>query len=81
MDLPEADYEIDITADDLVKVFIDDKLMIDAWDAKYTELDENTHHSTTLHLTGKHAFKIIHAENAGLATLMFYIKPGLKNIR
>jgi len=75
MNLPNADYEIGITADDLVKVFIDDKPVIDAWDAKYTELDETTHHETTIHLKGKHVLKIIHAENAGLAMLMFYIEP------
>ncbi|HRI20612.1 MAG TPA: right-handed parallel beta-helix repeat-containing protein [Panacibacter sp.] len=75
MNLPDAVYEISITADDLVKLLIDGKEVIDAWDAKYTTLDEDTNHRITLHLKGKHDFKIIHAENTGLATLMFYIKP------
>lgn len=75
IDLPEADYEIGITADDLAKLFIDNKPVIDAWDPHYVDLDENTHHSIVLHLSGGHDFKIVHADISGLATLMFYIKP------
>jgi parallel beta-helix repeat protein len=77
MNLHKSNYEIGITADDYVKLFIDDKEVIDAWDTKYTELDENTHHRINIQLnTGEHTFRIVHAENAGLATLQFYIKPG-----
>lgn len=75
MNLPAADYEIGITADDLAKLFIDNKEVVDAWNAHYTDLDENTHHSITLHLEGKHNFKIVHADINGLADLMFYIHP------
>lgn len=75
IDLPGADYEIGITVDDLAKLFIDNKAVIDAWDPHYVDLDENTHHSLVLHLSGKHDFKIVHADISGLATLMFYIKP------
>jgi parallel beta-helix repeat protein len=76
MQLREASYELGITADDYVKVFVDGKEVIDAWDSKYTELDETTHHRIRLALTaGAHSFKIVHAENTGLATLMFYLKP------
>ena len=74
--LKEGTYHIGITADDFVKLFIDDTEVIDAWDAKYTLLDENTHHRINLKLKGgEHTFKIVHAENTGLATLMFYINP------
>lgn len=75
IDFPAATYEIGLTADDMVKLFIDGKPVIDAWNKKYVELDENTHHSIVLHLEGKHDLKIVHAENAGLADLMLYIKP------
>jgi hypothetical protein len=75
--LEENTYELGITADDYVKVFVDEKEVIDAWDTKYTELDENTHHRINIKLkAGEHSFKIVHAENTGLATLQFYIKPG-----
>ncbi len=74
--LPENNYQIGITADDFVKVFVDDIEVIDAWDTKFTELDENTHHRKTIKLrTGEHSFRIVHAENTGLATLQFYLTP------
>ncbi|MBV9986707.1 MAG: right-handed parallel beta-helix repeat-containing protein [Chitinophagaceae bacterium] len=76
MELPEADYEIGVTADDFVKLFVDGKELIDAWDQKYTELDENTHHRIRIRLAaGEHHFRLVHAENTGLAMLMFYLKP------
>lgn len=75
MDLPDNRYEISITGDDLVKLYIDDKPVIDAWDATLVNLDENTNHTVRLPLSGRHSFKIVHAEIGGLATLMFYLKP------
>ncbi len=77
--LNEGTYSIGITADDYAKVFIDGKEVIDAWDTKYTERDEDTHHRVQVKLAaGEHSFKIVHAENKGLATLMFYINPADK---
>ncbi|NCI47010.1 right-handed parallel beta-helix repeat-containing protein [Sediminibacterium soli] len=74
--LPGDLYEVAVTADDYVKVFIDGKEVIDAWDAKYTLRDEDTHHRIQLRLPeGDHTIRVIHAEDKGLATLMFYIRP------
>jgi nitrous oxidase accessory protein NosD len=74
--LEEKMYEISITADDYVKLFIDGKEVINAWDSKYTELDENTHHRINIKLSaGEHNFRIVHADNKGLATLQFYMRP------
>ncbi|NCI51136.1 hypothetical protein GWC95_14480 [Sediminibacterium roseum] len=76
MELEAGEYNIGITADDYVKLFIDGKEVIDAWNSKYTELDENTHHRATIRLNkGMHDFKIVHAENKGLASLQFYMDP------
>jgi nitrous oxidase accessory protein NosD len=76
MILEEKEYSIGITADDYVKLFIDGKEIIDAWNSQYTELDENTHHRVRIRLSkGEHSFKIVHAENKGLATLQFYMQP------
>lgn len=75
MNLPAGNYEIGVTGDDMVKLFIDDKEVIDAWDKKFTLLDENTHHSIHTQLAGKHVFKLVHAEVDGLADLVFYLKP------
>lgn len=74
--LKEGNYQLGLTADDFVKLYVDGKEIIDAWDPKYTENDEDTHHRISIRLSeGEHHFKIIHAEKKGLATLMFYIHP------
>jgi hypothetical protein len=57
MMLEEKEYSIGITADDYAKLFIDGKEVINAWDSKYTELDENTHHRINIKLSkGEHEF-------------------------
>ncbi len=74
--LPENTYEVGITTDDYVKLFIDEQEVINAWDSQYTALDEITHHRTRIKLSaGEHRFRIVHAEKKGLATLQFYFKP------
>lgn len=74
--LPKGVYELAVTADDYAKVFVDNKEVIDAWDSRYTQRDEDTHHRVRLSLSeGEHRIRIVHAENTGLATLMFYIRP------
>lgn len=75
LNLPEADYSIGLTADDLARLYIDGKPVIDVWDTKYVALDENTHHRITMHLGGKHEFRIEHADISGLASLMLYLQP------
>ena len=75
LDLKKGTYEIGITADDLVKLWVDGVEQINAWDAKNVAYDEYTHHSIQLDLNGKHEFKIVQVDNTGLATLQFYIKP------
>ncbi len=76
MHLEKGAYRIGITADDFVKLFIDGKEVINAWEDTYSELDENTHHHLNIQLAGgEHNFRIVHAEKTGLATLMFYINP------
>lgn len=68
-------YNLGVTADDLVKVFIDGKLVIDFWDAKKYVYDEDAHHSAIVELNGRHEIRIEQVENSGFATLLFSIKP------
>ncbi|RTL60342.1 MAG: hypothetical protein EKK37_05760 [Sphingobacteriales bacterium] len=72
--LPKGKYEIGATADDLVKVFIDGKLVIDFWDATKYVYDEDAHHSAIVELEGKHDIRVEHVENSGYATILFTIK-------
>lgn len=74
--LPKGKYEIGVTADDLVKVFIDGKPVINFWDASKYVYDEDAHHSAIINLDGnRHAIRVEHVENAGYATLIFTLKP------
>lgn len=75
LELKKGKYRLGVTADDLVKVFIDGKPVIDFWDASLYKNDEDAHHSVILELGGKHDIRIEHVENGGYATLMFYLKP------
>jgi len=71
-------YALDVTADDLVKVFVDGKPVIDFWDVTKYKYDEDTHHQAIVNLGGKHTIRIEQVENTGYATLIFKITP-LKN--
>lgn len=75
IDLPSGIYEIGVTADDLVKVMVDENTVIDFWDAAKYKYDEDAHHRAVLKLSGKHSIRVEHVENSGYATLIFKIKP------
>ena len=75
VDVPKGLYNLGVTADDLVKVFIDGKLVIDFWDASKYKNDEDAYHSAKVKLDGKHTIRIEQVENGGYATLIFYLKP------
>jgi parallel beta-helix repeat protein len=68
-------YRLGITADDLVKVYVDEKLVIDFWDVARYINDEDAHHEATVELNGRHNIRVEHTENAGYATLIFTLKP------
>lgn len=62
-------YELSITWDDAVRVYVDGKLVIDQWDpAKYT-FDEAPNMKIKLQLGGQHRFRVEHAEQGSFATL------------
>jgi len=75
MELKPGKYRLGVTADDLVRVYIDGKPVIDFWNAALYKYDEDAHHSVIIELGGKHDFRIEHVENGGYATLMFYLMP------
>ena len=75
IDVPKGLYNLGVTADDLVKVFIDGKLIIDFWDVSKYKNDEDAYHSAKVELGGKHNIRIEQVENSGYATLIFYLKP------
>ena len=76
MQVPAGKYDLGVTADDLVKVFIDGRILIDFWDATKYVYDEDAHHSVLWQSDGReHIIRVEHVENAGYATLIFTLKP------
>ena len=71
----KGDYELGITWDDAVRIYVDNKLVVDEWNpSKYT-FDESPHRQVKLGLgDGKHLFRVEHIELGGFATLSLKIK-------
>ncbi len=75
VEVEKGSYQLSVTADDLVKVFVDGRLIIDFWDVTRYKYDEDTHHNATIELNGKHTIRIEQVENSGYATLIFKLIP------
>ena len=75
VDVKKGRYNIGVTADDLVKVFVDGKLVIDFWDVSKYKYDEDSHHDAVVELNGKHEIRIEQVEINGYASLIFNLKP------
>jgi len=68
-------YEIGVTWDDAVRVYVDDKLVINEWNPSLYKFDESPHKTIRLSLeAGKHFFTVEHAEIGGFATLSLKVK-------
>ncbi len=75
MEVEKGKYRLSVTADDLVKIFVDGKLIIDFWDVTKYRYDEDTHHTAVVELNGRHTIRIEQVENSGYATLIFKLIP------
>ena len=67
-------YELGITWDDAVRVYVDGKLLIDEWTASLNRFDESPHRKIILDLDGRHTFMVEHVELGGFATLSLKLK-------
>ena len=71
----QGTYEFGVTWDDAVRLYIDNKLVIDEWNPSKYNFDESPHKKIKLGLTeGIHNFRIEHIELGGFATLALKIK-------
>ncbi|MCU0390249.1 MAG: right-handed parallel beta-helix repeat-containing protein [Thermoflexibacter sp.] len=70
LEVEDSMYEIGVTADDGVRVYVDDKLLINKWELRDMQYDESQHYTTKINLNGKHKIRIEHFEKTGFATLM-----------
>ena len=74
-EIPKADYELSVTWDDVIRVYVDEKLVIDEWDPSLYTFDESPHKMVRLSLGGIHNFRVEHIELGGFATLSLKLKP------
>ena len=66
----QGEYIFSVTSDDGVKVYLDDKMIIDHWDIHVPATDE-----ILVNLNGQHEIRIEHFEGGGFSTLNFLMKP------
>ena len=69
--LPEGDYLLQSESDDGIRVWLDDKLILERWDIHTPEIDEVKFSATE----GNHTLKVEYFEAGGLAVLDIAILP------
>jgi hypothetical protein len=65
----KGNYRFDISAGDLVRVYVDNKLVIDSWKRGAILNDADYHHEAVLPLKGKHHIRIVKAQYGGYGML------------
>ncbi len=72
--IEEGEYELGLTWDDAVRLYVDGMLLVDEWNPSQYKFDESPHRKITLKLGGKHRFMVEHLELGGFATLSLRLK-------
>lgn len=73
-DLPKGEYDLGVTWDDAVRVYVDGKLIVDEWKPSLYNFDEAPHKTIRLRLGGIHHFRVEHVNLGGFATLSLKLK-------
>jgi parallel beta-helix repeat protein len=74
-DLEAGSYELGITWDDAVRVYIDGELMVNEWNPSKYSFDESPNKKIQITVnSGTHKFRVEHAELGGFATLSLKLK-------
>ena len=69
-DLEGGNYELGVTWDDAVRVYIDSLLVVDEWNPSKYDFDESPHKTIQVALSkGVHKFRVEHVELGSFATL------------
>jgi parallel beta-helix repeat protein len=79
INIPDGLYRIGISASEIVKVYIDGKIIIENWNPAKIVYDEDYHCDALIHLNGKHSIRIEQAQYADYGMLNFSIQPVYKN--
>ena len=77
-EIEKGEYELSVTWDNAVRVYLDGKLVVNEWNpSKYT-FDESPNKRVRLQLGGSHHFRVEHAELGGFAMLSLKLDKVLK---
>ncbi|HEY8780419.1 MAG TPA: right-handed parallel beta-helix repeat-containing protein [Mucilaginibacter sp.] len=79
IDVPDGLYRIGISASEMTKVYIDDKLILENWDPAKLIYDADYHRDIIIPLKGKHLVRIEQAQYGDYGMLNFVIQPVYKN--
>lgn len=66
-------YEISVTWDDAVRVYLDQQLILDEWNPSKYSFDESPNRKLRVKLGGSHQFRVEHLELGGFACLALKI--------
>lgn len=70
-----GEYELSVTWDDAVRVYVDEKPVVDEWNPSLYTFDESPNRKVRFRLGGEHHFRVEHLELGGFATLSLKINP------
>ena len=73
-EIEKGTYELGITWDDAVRVYVDGEMIVDEWNPSQYKFDESPHKKVRLQLGGNHSFQVEHVELGGFATLNLTLK-------
>lgn len=73
--MPPGIYEIAVTWDDAVRVYLDNNLVLNEWNPGKYDFDQSPHKTIRVKLGGEHRLRVEHLELGGFATLALVIKP------
>lgn len=74
IDLPAGSYVLGVSWEDAVRIYIDDKLLLDEWKPAQHLYDESPHRDLPLQLAGHHHIRVEQANQEGFATLIIKLK-------
>jgi parallel beta-helix repeat protein len=72
---PPGEYELSVTWDDAVRVYIDEKMVVNEWNPSLYDFDESPHRTIKIRLGGEQHLRVEHLELGGFATLSLKIRP------
>jgi parallel beta-helix repeat protein len=71
----KGNYELSTTWDDAVRIYVDNKMVVDEWNPFIHQFDESPNKKVRLQLGGNHSIRVEHLNLGGLAVLAIKLTP------